>query len=142
PDTSQLYDYLPEYVAEMPVNFDLQKPDTSQLCDVFQESVAKISAEIDAEIKIDTSQLNNIQSILLPRFAPDYDTSDYVVKSNFPRYYAENQHTTNVENINLTLENGFRLSSNYDTEKFINAVAERLQARQTRINRGTGGVQF
>ncbi|MDE6035892.1 MAG: hypothetical protein K2G36_08300, partial [Ruminococcus sp.] len=141
-DVSQISDCLPEFVAGIPVNFDVGRLDVNQINDVFSEFVAKIQTEFDIEIKIDTSQLNDIQSISFPRVTSDYETSEYIVRSDFPRYYAENSNSTTVENLNITLENGFRLSSDYDTEKFINAVAERLQTRQIRIRRGTGGVQF
>ncbi|MCM1315126.1 MAG: phage tail tape measure protein [Prevotella sp.] len=141
-DSNQLSDILPESVAEIPVNFDVGKIDANQLDDVLSKFVAKIPAELDVETKIDSSQISDIQSILLPCFVSADESHEYVVRSNYDRYYAENSQTTTVENLNITLESGFRLSSDYDTERFINTVAERLQARQMRINRGTGGVQF
>lgn len=77
---------------------------------------------------------------------PDISTvaeNIYTVKSdNTQSYQTEKESPVTVENLNITLDSGFKISSDYDTEKFINMVAERLQARQTRITRGTGGVIF
>ena len=93
---------------------------------------------INTEITTD-SNLNRLKF-------PDMSTvseNTYTVKSeNVPEYRTETESPVIVENLNITLDSGFRISSDYDTEKFINKIAERLQARQTRITRGTGGVIF
>ncbi len=93
---------------------------------------------INTEITTD-SNLNRLKF-------PDISTVSeniYTVRSeNVPDYRTETESPVIVENLNITLDSGFRISSDYDTEKFINKIAERLQARQIRITRGTGGVIF
>lgn len=46
-----------------------------------------------------------------------------------------------VENMNITLE-GMNFSSEYEINRFINFIAERLKAKNTNDMRGTGGVMF
>ena len=141
-DTCQL-DEVEQLDREFSTDFSVipDKIDTCQLDEVGQQLDREFSADFSViPDKIDTRQLSEGVSFEKPDFPIFSNTSDYVIKANSDRFFGENSNSTTVENLNITIEGGLRLSSDYETEKFIDAVAERLQARRIRIMRATGGV--
>ena len=144
----KIYTYQLDEIGEsldrtFSANFSVipEKIDTYQL-NLLRESL-DTSFSADFRVipdKIDANLLS--EKILLEKsdFPLASDTPEYVVRANSDRFYTENSNSTTVENLNITIEGGLRLSSDYETEKFVDAVAERLQTRRVRVMRATGGV--
>ena len=99
--------------------------------DTFSQKIS-LNSEISTDINSERLKFPDI---------PTVSENTYTVRSeNVPDYRTEKP--VIVENLNITLDSGFRISSDYESEKFINVIAERIQARLIRIARGTGGVML
>ena len=74
---------------------------------------------------------------------PDISTvaeNIYTVKSDTAEISpTKSENPITVENLTINVE-GTNLNSEYEMNKFINMIADRLHARTSRINRGIGGV--